>query len=101
MVEIPPSYIKVSIPKKKKSSNESTPIKTHILVESINLIDTTEMVMELTIKITMKWTDGRLIFRNLPNSTKSLVPSRIADQLWLPLDNVVHDNAMIGKIHRD
>ena len=99
LIEIPNTYNKIGFPKRREGSNSSVTLKTRVLIESINLIDTTEMAMEVTVKITMKWADGRLKFTNLPNHTKSLVPTKTAEQLWLPLDHMVHDNAMIGKIY--
>ena len=101
LIEIPSTYKKIGFPKRREGSNSSVTLKAHVLIESINLIDTTEMVMEVTVKITMKWADGRLKFTNLPNRTKSLVPTKTVEQLWLPLDHVIHDNAMIGKIYKD
>ena len=97
LIEIPNTYKKLAFPKRRQGSNTSVTLKTRVLIESINLIDTTEMVMEVTVKITMKWADGRLKFTNLLNHTKSLVPTKTVEKLWLLLDYMVHDTAIIGK----
>ena len=55
----------------------------------------------LTVEIKMSWNDSRLTFANLNPNKKNPVPEEIVEQLWLPLDNVVHENAVIGKIHMD
>merc|ERR1739844_654878 len=49
----------------------------------------------------MTWSDSRLTFSNLNPTNKNPVPQRIVDQLWLPLENIIQENAIIGKIYPD
>ena len=73
-------------------------IDTQISIISINEIDTLNMFVELTIQLNMKWFDQRLNFKNLMINQENLVPLDIAEKLWLPTENIVHENAIIGKI---
>ena len=92
-IRIPHSYKKLEAP----SSN----IHAHITIQSIHEINTVEMVVELTSLVSMKWYDGRLTFTNLDNSTKNLISIEEAKKIWTPLDHVIHDSALIGKIFLD
>lgn len=100
MIQIPDTYNKLDFPKLKQGAAESTPLYISIIIETIDLIDTTDMVMELTVTIKMKWTDGRLRLRNMHHGESKRVPSKVAKDLWVPLDYLEHDNAIIGKIHK-
>ena len=60
--------------------------------------------MELTINIAMTWKDDKLTFLNIMvqgsvyvTNTKD-VYSHKQSKLWLPLDRIVHENAVIGEI---
>ena len=60
--------------------------------------------MELTINIEMTWRDDKLTFLNIMDqgsvnvtNTKD-VSSYKQSKLWLPLDRIVHENAVIGQI---
>ena len=100
VIEVHSSYQKIRFPRKKGLSDHPLSLMTHILVESINVIDTMNMIIELTIRIRIRWTDGRIRLKNLPKNAKSPVPFHVAEKLWLPLDSIVHDNAMIGKVQQ-
>ena len=60
--------------------------------------------MELTLNIEMTWSDDKLTFLNIMDddsfnttSTKEVSTSK-QSKLWLPLDKIVHKNAVIGEI---
>ena len=99
-IEVPRSYRKVEPPRAHKLSSlfQYSPVETKITIKSIDEIDTLEMTMEMTIDINMVWQDGRLTYTNLLDNTRNLVDNSIMDQLWIPLDYIVHDNAVTGKI---
>ena len=70
-------------------------------VDSIDLDGT----MTLTLTIIMVWKDPRLIFLNIKDNGLVDGDENIKDislakqeQLWLPLDKIVHTNAVIGEI---
>ena len=97
-VQVPSFYGKENAPKKLKGSNKPMKLNTLIRIEYINLIDTTEMKMELTLQIKMQWKDYRLKVTNLPRNQTFLIPVKTIKELWIPLDNTIHENATIGKI---
>ena len=49
----------------------------------------------------MRWKDSRLLFSNLYREGENRVPVKTIQKLWLPLNNVIHSNAIIGEIHKD
>ena len=60
--------------------------------------------MEITINIEMTWMDERLTFLNIIDDNNSGIAS-IKDvskskqtKIWLPLDRIVHENAVIGEV---
>ena len=65
------------------------------------MIDTVTMLMGLTMEIRMRWNDPRLTFANVVPGKKNPVPDETVGKLWLPMDHVIHDNAVIGRIFRD
>ena len=62
--------------------------------------------MTLTLTILMEWKDPRLIFLNIKDNGDGAdgdenikdISLTKQDQLWLPLDKIVHTNAVIGEI---
>lgn len=91
------SYIIIPQSYKKLEAPNST-IHVRITIQSVHEINTIDMMVELTTLVSMKWYDGRLKFKNLNNTTKHLFPNKIAKKIWNPLDHVVHERALIGKI---
>ena len=67
-------------------------------IDSINDIDTIEMVLELTQNIALSWFDSRLEFTNLHNGALNVVNYGLEKQVWTPFDHMVYENALIGKI---
>lgn len=100
-IRIPESYNKIQAPENiQQISSQPLLIRTQINILHVDMIDTVTMLAGITIELKMKWNDSRLVFANLDRNKKYPVSPEIVDQLWLPLDNVVHENAVIGKIHR-
>ena len=46
----------------------------------------------------MKWHDQRLTFSNPMINQLNVVPAENVRDLWLPLDDLIHENAIIGEI---
>ena len=65
------------------------------------MIDTSKMLVGLTMEIKMRWKDSRVMFANLNKNQKNPVQEEVIDKLWLPLDNIIHENAVIGKVYSD
>ena len=93
------TYIEIPMAYKKLEAPDSS-ITFLVTIESIHNIDTIDMFVELTSLVLMKWYDQRLSFRNLKGSSKLMIPDMVADKIWNPLDVVVQEKALIGKIYR-
>jgi len=105
LVIIPDQYQKSRPPPvwNKVNGNNDVQIHTKVVILSIDDIDTIKMRMGLTLNIYMRWYDTRLSFANpliLSNKT-NMIPEETASQIWLPLEQVIHENAIIGEINID
>ena len=100
LIQLPKFYRKVQPPEPLNTS-EPLQISTFIKILSIDVIDTKDMKMGLTLSINMKWRDSRLTFANLIANSENKVSPKKVDKLWTPLQYVTHDNALIGKIYPD
>ena len=88
-IRIPQSYKQINPP--------STHIYVNASIDSIQDIDTIEMVLELTQTIAFSWFDSRLEFTNLHNGTLNMINDGLESQVWTPFDQMVYENALIGK----
>ena len=61
----------------------------NVTILSIHQIDTTDMKIELTFDVAIRWADGRLQYANLLNGTGTLVRSLLARQIWNPLNHMI------------
>ena len=105
-IRIPSSYEKSTPPELKKQLREANPINTQVAILNIDTIDTSSMSVGLTIEITMTWKDPRLIFENLHSDGKKMDSFRIitkkeADKVWLPIPDIIHENAILGTVIED
>jgi hypothetical protein len=103
LVHIPEGYNKLQAPSISDKPDEEEPLQipTQLIIRKIDMIDTVAMLVGITVEIKMKWNDRRLKFANLNLKRKNPVPEEIIDKLWLPLDNIIYENAVIGKIQSD
>ena len=102
LVKIPMSYRKINAPDSKDSNNLTTSIN----ILNIDMIDSVNMLVGLTIEVKIKWRDPRLEFVHLFDKKEDIGISKklslkMVGKLWLPLKHVIHDNAVIGKIEKD
>ena len=101
-VDVPKSYRKVDPPEPQNKFDDIVNINTSITLEGIDSVDAHNMRIGVTLNISMKWTDGRLKFKNIHSTnTIHLLNNYTSDQLWLPLDHVTHVEAEIGRIRKD
>ena len=85
-------------------NNDLNYLSTSIEIQRIDSIDI-DATMEMTMKIIIKWVDPRMTFLNIKDSESSVasvkeVSLKKQSQLWLPLDKIFHENAVIGDIKR-
>ena len=59
-----------------------------------------EMSATLTLKIILKWRDSRLSCAHLARHKKSLIPDELAERLWLPIKDLHHVNAIVGRFKK-
>ena len=97
MVAIPLSYNQGNKP---KSALENTPLEMNIKTQIVNIdsIDTVNMIVTLTLEIQIKWVDSRLNYINPEFGKTNAIPHTISQDLWNPLQDLVHENAIIGEI---
>lgn len=100
LVDVPISYNKDN-PPKAKDPNSPMEIHTQVTIMNIDIIDTVNMMVGITIEISMKWYDERLTFLNPNMNRDSIVSAKAGQLMWLPLDNLIHENAIIGKVDDD
>ena len=101
IVDIPLSYNQA---KKPQSNTQNTPLKVNIKtkIDTIDSIDTVNMIVTLTMELRLSWKDQRLRFFNPELNKSNIIPSRISKELWSPLQDLKHENAIIGEIiHED
>ena len=103
LIRLPPEYDK-SEPPEVHGREEPNPLHIEVEIMNIDEIDTSSMVVGLTVKIRITWKDPKLIFENFENREKhgfSFVSNKEANEIWLPMDKIIHENAIIGKVSTD
>ena len=74
------SYKKIKAPEPKEGKMVGMAIRTQVIIERIDFIDTVGMVMGLTIKLKMKWNDMRLTFNNLIPHEPNLITKDVGER---------------------
>ena len=96
-VDIPSTYDKLNPPK--SENNDSLHVNVSIIIKNINQINTVKMMIDSSLDVTMEWTDSRLMFRNLPpKGGKKFIKSEISKKLWMPVNDLIYDNAIVGEL---
>ena len=98
-VLIPLEYSSTKPPENFKSNPVS--LKTRINILSIDSIDTQNMVVVLTLEIRVRWIDQRLTYNNLVEKKTNFIPAKAANKIWLPLENVIFVDSVVGEMHKD
>ena len=98
-LSIPQEYLNTTSPGNGKSS--PVKLKTQINILSIDSIDTSNMIVALTLEIRIRWIDGRLTYHNLIDNERNFIPTRSASGIWLPLDNIIFVDSVIGETYKD
>ena len=71
-------------------------------VINVDIIDTVSMVVGFTVELVFKWRDHKIDYENLQNfenetGTIRIIPIKEKNEIWTPLPELVHDNAIIGE----
>ena len=101
LVKIPESYDKMISPMVSDETDQPVFMSTRVDIYSIDLINTLEMLIGITFHLSVKWSDSRLDFLNLDSRGYNLISIEASNKLWLPCENIRHDNAMLGEIIAD
>ena len=105
LVQIPKSYDKILSPVKYDEINNPVHLLTQINIINVDIVDALHMQIGITFEAQIKWNDDRLNFRNIDPTGKNLLSRETSGKLWLPCENIIHDNAILGQIiedkHRD
>ena len=67
-------------------------------IDTLASIDTVNMIVTLTMELRLSWNDQRLTFLNPELNKSNIIPSKISHELWSPLQDLKHENAIIGEI---
>ena len=105
-IRIPDSYEKSAPPELKRDLMEANPIFTQIDILNIDFIDTVTMSAGMTVEIQMTWRDHKLVFENILDGKENLhsfkvIAKREFEKIWLPMPEIIHENAVIGKVTED
>ena len=95
-VHIPSGYNAANPP---ESPDESKPIeiRTAINIENIDSIDTVNMILEMTTKLTIQWHDKDLTFSNLVAEKHNIIPNEKLSMIWTPLRDMIYGNEILGE----
>ena len=99
LIDIPQSYDKLEPPT--SNSLEPLMVTISIIIENINGIDTKQMMIDITMKVTMWWKDERLTFRNLSPNNRKLIKLAVGRKLWLPTNYILYQNEIVGQEYVD
>ena len=100
LVDIPSSYRKKDPPGPIAQST-ALHLLTRLDIISIDFIDTVKMLVTITIEIHIKWHDERLSFVNIFKDRENFASDAKIAKIWLPLDNLIIDNSIIGETKYD
>ena len=105
-IHFPDTYDKDQVPELEKKERRPNPIHTHVNILSIDFVDTVSMTVGLTIVLSLTWRDRRLDFHNLLRQENFFadaveVTNEERERLWLPMPNIIHENAILGNIEED
>ena len=99
LVDIPSSYNKILSPGG-YGRNEDGPVNLTIKVNilSVDSVDEINMQIGITFDLQIEWSDDRLTFINMDTKRKTKVSVESAEHLWLPSENIIHENAVVGEV---
>ena len=100
LVQIPESYDNAHAPTSDEKDS-ILKIETTARLVKINSIDTIDMVAVFTFDLDMNWHDNRLKFSNPRKNKENIIKLDQARKLWTPLQEVIHENAIVGNVEYD
>ena len=97
IVDLPQSYKRDRLPPL-MTINSELPLFTSLTILNVDSVDTINMIVTLTLEISIRWHDPRLRFFNLIENNDNVVEDTTVDRIWVPLNHLIIENAIIGEI---
>jgi hypothetical protein len=100
MMYLPDSYQRKDAPPRLEE-NHDLELVLKVDVMKIDLINTLDKTVTITVNVNVEWYDKRLKFSNLIMGRENSVPDKATKTIWLPLHGLILENAIIGEIKYD
>ena len=100
LIDMPSQYDNSEAPKTTKE-DYGTDIHIGTRIIKIDSIDTINMLVAMTVELTLTWYDGRLSFSNPTNGQDNIIPYHRSKDLWTPLRSLIYENAIVGEVIHD
>ena len=102
LLQIPESYDKSLPPELSDEVERPNEIYIQVDVINVDIVDTVAMVVGLTVEFVLKWKDHKVNYENLQKfknerGSVKIIPNKEKNKIWIPLPELVHDNAIIGE----
>ena len=102
LLQIPESYDKSLPPELSEEVERPNEIYIQVDVINVDIVDTVAMVVGLTVEFVLKWKDHKVNYENLQKfknerGSVKIIPNKEKNKIWIPLPELVHDNAIIGE----
>ena len=102
LLQIPESYDKSLPPEMSDEVERPNEIFIQVDVINVDIVDTVAMVVGLTVEFVLKWKDHKVNYENLQKfknerGSVKIIPNQEKNKIWIPLPELVHDNAVIGE----
>ena len=92
-----PTWYNAAIPPMSPYEWDPLEICTTINLENIDSIDTVNMALDLTIKLTLRWYDKDIHFSNIVIGKHNMISNEKMSMLWNPLRDMILENEVLGK----
>ena len=93
-----PSFYDTGIAPVRTNGERGADIHIDVRIIKIDSIDTINMMVALTMEISLIWHDGALSFFNPSYDQDNILRYQKSKQLWTPMRNLVHENAIVGNV---
>ena len=107
LIDIPANYDKSAAPKHTNGEElKANEIFLQVKIINFDFIDALSNTVGLTVELKFSWVDPKIDFENAKDlNDKSeelrIVPQFQKDKIWLPIQELVFDNAVIGEVVKE
>ena len=93
-----PSFYDNGIAPERRNGESGMDIHIDARIIKIDSIDTINMMVALTMELSLIWHDGALSFFNPSYHQDNILHYQKSKQLWTPIRNLIHENAIVGNV---